>query len=253
MRKTTRPTPARRPAGRPVPVSVALALGTRLDRDSLAALLHTRPGVRVVGEARSGEEAAELCARKRPAVVIVETSFFWPAGPFRLADLLAAAPGTRVLALPPHDAPWCAVLNPLPGVDFPGGGVGGGRVDCLRLALGEGAHGVLRRSSSADELFQAIAALVRGESWVGPGVSLRDPLEPVLSAREREVARLVSEGASNQEIARALAISELTVKKHLSHLLRKLQLHDRLQLGLCVARHPLLLRARPRRPDPRGA
>jgi DNA-binding NarL/FixJ family response regulator len=61
-----------------------------------------------------------------------------------------------------------------------------------------------------------------------------------LSTRERRVAILIGQGASNKEIAESLGISELTVKKHVTNILRKLELHDRLQLGLCVARRPEL-------------
>jgi DNA-binding NarL/FixJ family response regulator len=53
------------------------------------------------------------------------------------------------------------------------------------------------------------------------------------------VARLIGHGSSNKEISTSLGISELTVKKHVGSILRRLGLHDRLQLGICVARHPL--------------
>lgn len=225
---------------RPGGISVALVLKARLDRECLAALLQARPGLRVVGEASSGMQAAPLCARERPAVAIVDTACLWPAGSCRTAELLVASPTTRVLALAAHDSAWCAVLNPRAGDAAAERDACGGMFDCLRIAVQEGAHGVLRRSCGASELVQAVRALARGRFWVGAEISLGDARELPLSDRERAVAWLVGQGRNNKEIAQSLAISGLTVKKHVSNILRKMKLQDRLQLGLCVARHPFL-------------
>jgi DNA-binding NarL/FixJ family response regulator len=239
----------RRGRGRIAEVTIALAVRARLDRESLAALLRSGSGVRLIGEAASAEATTRLCALKRPAVAIVDTTFLWPLGPCRIAELQEASPRTRILALPPHDTPWCAVLNPTSRIDHWDLDAGSEPPGCLRLAVREGAHGVLRRSCSAGELIRAIRALARGRLWVGSGISLRDPREPRLSDRERAVARLVGEGRSNKEIAGTLLISELTVKKHVSHILGKLGMHDRLQLGLSVTRHPSRFSTTPDPPE----
>jgi DNA-binding NarL/FixJ family response regulator len=108
---------------------------------------------------------------------------------------------------------------------------------CLAAALAHGAHGALHRDSRPEEFFEAIRAVAWGERWVGSGIPLRQAPELPLSTRERMVSLLVGGGNSNKEIAVALRISEATVKKHIGHVLKKLGLHDRLQLGICVIRY----------------
>lgn len=230
---------AARSRRRNAPVSIVMGLRARLDREGLAALLRSMPGLRVVAQATSPEEVAPLCARRRPTVAILDAVDPGAALPSRIGEVMDASPRTRILAIPPHDAPWCAVLNPparAAGLD----GFAQTGFDCLRLAMQQGAHGVMRRTCSARELRQAIRTLARGGHWVGSDVTLRAPPDSPLSASERRVAWLVGQGRSNKEIAAALGISDLTVKKHISHILRKLRLQDRLQLGLCVARQPSL-------------
>jgi DNA-binding NarL/FixJ family response regulator len=214
----------------------------------MAALLRGGPGLNVVGEAGSEAEALALCARLHPAVVLLDTALLWPAGSARVADFALVSRETRLLALAPHDAAWCTILNP-PAAEVLPFATRNGACDCLRIALQEGVHGVLRRSCGRRELLQAIEALSRGRLWIGSEVTLAVPARSPLSDRERAVALQLGRGASNKEIARALGISEQTVKKHVSHILRKLDLQDRLQVGLCVARHPALFAEPPGHTD----
>jgi len=103
-----------------------------------------------------------------------------------------------------------------------------------------GALGAIYRDVSTEALFDAVRAVARGESrCAAADAESSNGVADVLSVRERLVARLVGEGRSNKELASAMGISELTAKKHVGNILRKLGLHDRLQLGLCVARHRL--------------
>jgi DNA-binding NarL/FixJ family response regulator len=114
-----------------------------------------------------------------------------------------------------------------------------------------GAHGAIRRSAEPEELFHALRALADGASWYEPGTAARmvenalalgiADAERSFSLREREVAGLIAEGRSNKEIAGLLRISVPTVKKHVGHILNKLGLQDRLQVGLLLARNPLML------------
>jgi DNA-binding NarL/FixJ family response regulator len=104
--------------------------------------------------------------------------------------------------------------------------------DILR-AIEAGATGYLLKDAPRDDLFRAIEAAARGETVLAPTVAarligrMRAPAEEVLSAREVEVLRLVARGASNQEIARALHVSQATVKSHLIHIFGKLGVNDR--------------------------
>jgi len=97
-----------------------------------------------------------------------------------------------------------------------------------------------------------VRAVARGEAWYdasaalgllsigGPNAAPRERL--LLSERELEVAALISEGRSNKEISTALSISEPTVKKHVGHILEKLGMQDRLQVGLFLARNPVIFK-----------
>ena len=125
--------------------------------------------------------------------------------------------------------------------------------DCLQLAVSEGALGALRRDAEPEELFQAVRAVAQGNAWFEPrtaaAISRSAPPNEALalSARELEVAGLISDGRSNKEIGKALGISEPTVKKHVGHILAKLGLQDRLQIGIYIVRNPLLLNGKIRR------
>jgi DNA-binding NarL/FixJ family response regulator len=124
--------------------------------------------------------------------------------------------------------------------------------DCLQLAVFEGATGTIRRSADPEDLFRAVRTVASGKAWYESGTAASimrhalarrgDEGQPPLSQREMEVAGLISDGRSNKEISQALEISEPTVKKHVGHILTKLKLQDRLQIGLYIARNPLILR-----------
>ena len=121
-------------------------------------------------------------------------------------------------------------------------------MDCLQLAVTQGAIATVRRSADPEDLFHAIRGAARGSAWYDPttmtGILAGRREDPTFSARELEVAALIVEGMSNKEISTALRISEPTVKKHVGHILQKLGLADRLQAGLLLARNPLLFRKR---------
>jgi DNA-binding NarL/FixJ family response regulator len=130
--------------------------------------------------------------------------------------------------------------------------------DCLQVAVSEGALGALRRDAEPDQLFRAVRTVAQGNAWYEPRTAaalLKKALRTDsrkegtrdLSARELDVAGLIADGRSNKEIGRALGISEPTVKKHVGHILAKLGLQDRLQIGIYIVRNPLLFDTRSRR------
>lgn len=221
-------------------IGVLVSMEARLDRESLLAVLRTQSDLQVLGCAGTLPETLALCLERRPRVLLLSTLLSDPREVPAAAVIRLAAPQTRIVALAPHGADRCSLLNPPEAV----AGAGGSRLPsehhtCLELALAHGAVRAVNRDVSPAELFDAIRAAADGPPWVADAAPRGRPPLNLLTLQEGRVARLVGQGDSNKEIAAALRISELTVKKHIGHVLHKLGLHDRLQLGLCVARHPL--------------
>jgi DNA-binding NarL/FixJ family response regulator len=198
----------------------------------------------------------ESCRALKPDVLIMSMRIPEAGEISALSFVRTASPHTKIIAVGERSDTRCIVLNPphlrnLPRYQHDEGCSRG--TDCLQLAIAYGATGTLRRSAEPEELFAAIRAVSSGHVWHDAGTAaalLQKDLgsgQPIalgrpLSTRETEVASLISSGRSNKEIAEALGISEPTVKKHVGNILGKLGLQDRLQIGLHVARNPLLLR-----------
>ena len=220
-------------------IRLLVAVEASLEREALLALLRPRPHLRVIGSAGTPVATLTRCAELAPDVLLLDTRLAGPPAMPLIGLLRAAVPRTRILAFAPHAADRCVLLAPAGGV---APGADGSDAlpceSCLQAALAAGAHGAMTRDVGATSLCAAIRALAAGGAW-RPAVSPPSATPHPLSPQEMRVARLVGDGASNKEIASTLGISERTAKKHIGHALRKLGLHDRLQLGLCVARHPL--------------
>ncbi|GLZ00186.1 response regulator transcription factor [Actinoplanes sp. NBRC 103695] len=208
------------------PVRVVLVDDQDLMRRGLHRLLELEPDIEVVGEAASGEDALAVLDRVEADVALVDARMPGMSGVELIARLTRDRPGVNALLLTTFDED-----------DFLFGG------------LRAGARGFLLKDASPETLVAAIRTAARGGTVIDGQVSGRviarlgdgpDPLSAaspaVLSAREDEVARLVATGASNQEIARTLFVTEGTVKNHVSSALRKLGLRDRTQLALAYAR-----------------
>ncbi|MGH7681235.1 MAG: LuxR C-terminal-related transcriptional regulator, partial [Candidatus Eiseniibacteriota bacterium] len=224
-----------------------------IDRMGLVRLLESQSDFTIVGQATTATEAADRCKRYRADVLILSIRLPVQEGATAISAVRAASPSTRVIALAERGADHCIVLNP-PHANHQGiplAPVGCGiHTDCLQLAVAEGALGALRRDAEPEQLYQAVRAVAQGNAWYEPrtasamvkraqGEAARGGRS--LSARELHVADLISGGRSNKEISQALGISEPTVKKHVGHILAKLGLQDRLQIGIYVVRNPLLL------------
>jgi len=249
--------PVRKTAAKAVSISkirILIADDQPIDRHGLASLLRSVPDFEVIAESSLAEDTARLCRELAPSVVILALRLPAAEGKTALSVIRSKSPETPVLALAERGEGHCMVLNPpragqaAPrenGVDCAFG------TDCLQLAVHEGATGTIRRSADPEELFKAVRTVASGKAWYESGTAtsiMRHALatsegegQP-LSQREMEVAGLISEGRSNKEISQALAISEPTVKKHVGHILTKLKVQDRLQIGLYIARNPLVLR-----------
>ena len=228
-----------------------IADGQIMDRRGMIGLLVGQKDFEVAAEAGSIAEAIARFRIHSPDVLILALGLRGPGDEAPVSAVRAALPGARILAVSERGTSNCLVLNP------PGGGAGPGpacefATDCMQLAAVQGAQATVRRSAEPEDLFAAIRAVARGQVWyeahtaeaLAGGAMRRgsSPRSAGLSDRELDVAELLARGRSNKEIATTLAIAEPTVKKHIGRVLLKLGVADRLQAGLFVARHPLLLR-----------
>lgn len=197
----------------------------RLYREGLALALSAHPSLDVVAARDPDEDALDMIAQARPAVVLVDAAVVQRAA--FVASVAAAAPDVTVLAF----------------------GVGDDEDNVIACAEA-GAAGYVARDASLHDLVSTIEGIERGELYYPPRVAAllfrrvgslaADRGEPQarmgarpLTGREREVLALIDEGLSNKEIARRLNIRLPTVKNHVHHILEKLQVERR---GQAVAR-----------------
>lgn len=239
------------------PLRVLIILDTILDRRLAASWLARQPGFEVIDAPLNLPGVLQaMRGRHPPDLFLVET---FPGGESSIPDIGAlkrACAGVPILAMTPHSENVCRMIRA--GRDARSNNGNGGDIpflDCMTLALAQGARGVIRRSSSPEEICRALHALAAGQTWIPSDlaeqlvdwarVASDGTLPAPLSRRETDVAARIAGGRSNKEIARELGLSESTTKKHVSHLLRKLHMEDRLQLGLWLQHHPWLMNREP--------
>ncbi|GII28616.1 response regulator [Planotetraspora mira] len=179
-------------------------------REGLRGMLEADPGITVVGEAASGDEAVVRAAESRPDVILMDLRMPNGDGVSATARILAARPESRVIVLTTYETDQ----------------------DIVR-AVEAGAAGYLLKDTSRADLLTAIFSAARGETVLSPSVAtrlvtrMRAPASESLSPREAEVLSLVAEGLTNAEIGKTLFISEATVKTHLLRVFGKLGVSDR--------------------------
>ncbi|HEX6953514.1 MAG TPA: response regulator transcription factor [Agromyces sp.] len=207
-----------------------------LVRGGFRTILDSEPGIEVVGEAADGGAAIDAVAALDPDVVCMDVQM--PG-----VDGLVA---TRRIVAEHGDRPAILVLTTFD------------REDYLFQALEAGASGFLLKNSSPEQLIEAVQVVARGDALLAPELTRRvieaaarsssatprtDPPrpEPVelrsLTEREREVLGLLAEGHSNAEIAARLWVGEATVKSHVSKVLQKLGLRDRVHAVVYAYEH----------------
>ena len=198
-----------------------------LFRRGLVALLASDSSLAVIGEASDAGEAVRKAASLQPDVILLDNHLPGVTGIQALPGLKDAAPNARVIVLTVSED-----------------------AEDLQAALRAGAHGYLLKTIEGDLLAQAIHRAMKGEAVVSPEMTGKlvtafraassparaepappDPLA-LLSAREMQVLEQIAIGASNKEIARTLEIAETTVKIHVQHILRKLNLSSRVQAAV---------------------
>jgi len=214
-------------AAAPAPIRVLVVDDHTLFRRGLIALLGTQAQLQVVGEAADASSAERLATQLQPQVILLDNHLPGVSGVQALPALKAAAPQAQVLMLTMSESE-----------------------SDLGAALRGGACGYLLKTADNLELTQAIERAMRGVSSFSAEmagklasafrqeaeVAAPPPPDPFasLSPREREILDFIARGDSNKQIARELGIAETTVKIHVQHLLRKLNLDSRVQAAVLV-------------------
>ncbi|MEU9624501.1 response regulator transcription factor [Streptomyces sp. NPDC048155] len=193
-------------------------------RAGIAAIIDAEPGLCVVGQAADGEAAVELALSLRPDVALMDIRMPGAGGLAATAAITARNPATRVLVLTTFDLD-----------------------EYLFAALRAGAAGFLLKDAEPERVIDAVRVVEAGAALLDPAVTRRlidrfaqapDPFDTTrlgrLTPRETEVLRQVARGLSNAEIAAALDISAPTVKDHVSVILGKLGVRDRVQATIAA-------------------
>ena len=219
------------------PVRILIADDQAMVRAGLATLLDSQPGLTVVGQAGTGEEAVHLARKVAPDVVLMD---------IRMPVLNGLAATRRILAAPPAPGARPVRVVVLTTYDLD---------EYVYEALRAGASGFLLKHAPPEELLLGVRAAADGGALLSPQVTRRlmaefaarrpaarrpPPELARLTPREREVLDLVICGRSNTEIAGTLVVSQSTVKTHLGHILDKLGLRDRVQAVVFGYEHGLV-------------
>ncbi len=203
-------------------------------RAGIQLLIEKQPEMTVVGEAGNCEEALALAKREKPEIIILDLRLGPESGMDLIPGLLAVSQDSGIIVL-------TAILDET----------------IWRKAIRQGAMGVVSKEASPDFLIRAIKRVNAGELWLTrhATASLVNELresnqskKPVsesnpasqLTAREKEVVDLVGEGLKNKQIADRLYISETTVRHHVTSILKKLKVSDRLELLVYAYRNNLI-------------
>ena len=200
-------------------IRVLVADDQALVRGGFRMLLAGEEDIEVVAEASNGREAVDKAARFQPTVVLMD---------IRMPELDGLEATRRILA--DDDAARVLILTTFDLEEY------------IYEALRAGASGFVLKDDPPEQLIAAIRTVAAGDALLSPTVTRRvikqfariprpEPPKELddLSEREREVFRLIARGLSNAEIAQELYISDTTVKTHVTHILQKLTLRDRVQ------------------------
>ena len=217
-------------------VKVLIVDDQALVRSGFRMILEARDDLEVVGEAGDGDQAIRLAAQTRPDVVLMDVRMPGLDGVTATARLTSAPDPPRVIILTTYD-----------------------QDETLYAALRAGASGFLLKDVRPAGLVEAIRVVARGEALIAPSATRRlldrfvatdvtppapDGILARLTDREREVLALLARGAANAEIATQLVVTEATVKTHVSAILRKLEVRDRVR-AVVLAYDLGLVRPRP--------
>ena len=230
-------------------ITVLLADDHPLIRKGFRLILDAEPDIEVAGEAGDGATAVTMCAELRPDVVLMDVRMPGRDGIAATRDILAAGLPSKVLILTTFDLD-----------------------DYVYAGLRAGASGFLLKDTQPDGLVAAIRTIAAGDSVIAPAATRRlihqfttqqpEPpgsrraaqIQQALTSREQDVFSLIAAGMSNSEIAASLHLSGGTVKIHVSRILAKLGLRDRVQAVVLAYESTLIIPGttppnRPGKPD----
>lgn len=191
-------------------------------RQGVVATLSRAPGFEVVGEAETLTEAYHQIRLSSPDIVLLDVDLPDGTGVEAIETIQASCPGVRVVMLTVAD-----------------------QSEVIIQAMRSGASGYLLKGASATDLITALRAISRGDVYTSPQVASRvltdisrppTPRYAELTERERAVFDLVGEGLTNREIADRLSLSEKTVKGHVTIVMQKLGVRNRVQAALVAAK-----------------
>jgi DNA-binding NarL/FixJ family response regulator len=219
-------------------IRVILADDQDIIRTGLTIILNHQPDIEVIAQAADGLEAVEAAKRLQPDVILMDIKMPHLNGIQATRQIVAALPKTQVIILTTYDTD-----------------------DWVFDGIRAGAIGYLLKDASGDNLADAVRGALRGESQIDPIVARKvlrefqqlnnhhpaekappvddEPLEQ-LTDREEEILKLLAAGLANKEIAQQLALSEGTVKNHISGILAKLHANDRTQAVLTALKRGLV-------------
>lgn len=209
----------------PQTIQVMLVDDHNVVRSGLATFLKAHEDLELVGDARNGVEAVNLCRQKKPDVILMDLIMPEMDGIAATRAILADYPEIKIIAMTSFEDE-----------------------ELVHGVLAAGAISYLLKNVTSDELAKAIREAVSGRSTLSPEAArvlvqdTRPTEQPLfdLTARELEVLNLVVQGNSNQQIAEALVISLATVKAHISSILSKLQVSSRAEASAYAIKHKIV-------------
>ncbi|MDJ0708548.1 MAG: response regulator transcription factor [Leptolyngbyaceae cyanobacterium MO_188.B28] len=204
------------------PIRVLLVDDEGIVRYALNAIFQVDPGVEVVGEACDGKQAIAQAQALQPDVILMDIAMPRMDGVTATGEICQMLPQIKILILTTHEEDTYLIE-----------------------AMQQGAIGYLLKNTPPEDFSQIIQTTHKGYMQFGPSLrqNLRRQLKPPavqkkrsimkrVTPREQEVLQLITEGASNREIAQILKITEKTVKNHVSNMLNRVGLRDRTQLAV---------------------
>lgn len=205
-------------------IRVAIVDDHTIVRAGIRALVADEADLQIIGEFSDGPSALQALPALNPDVLLVDLTLPSMDGIELLRRVRIACPRTRTMVLSMHASP-----------------------EFVRPALQAGAAGYVVKGAGLDDLVSALRAVARGESYLDESLEpssltaeSADDLER-LTAREREILRMVAQGQTNRQIAEILGLSPKTVDAHRTNLMRKLDLHDAQALTRFALRRGLVL------------
>ena len=210
------------------PIQVLIVDDHAMVRKGIKALLEEYPDILVIGEAKNGIKAIELVEKLRPDVTLMDLTMPVMDGIEAIKQIIANNPAERIIVLTSYSGD-----------------------DKLSPAIKAGAQGYLLKDAQPEELVQSIRNVYAGEPSLNPTITWRllrgmsgaettKRTAEELSERELEVLRLLTKGKTDQEIAKQLVLTDVTIRTHISRILSKLSLQNRVQAALYGIRSGLV-------------